>query len=148
MTSVSMPSSRTERVASRRLPVAALVAAVAAAVGNLLLFFVAGAALANPLEIQMGGPGSPVVPLSATPIILTSTIPAFVAAGFLALLGRFTRRPFLIFQVVAVVFLVLSLGGPLSLPVATSTKVVLSLMHVIAAAAIVGVLSRMGRETA
>jgi hypothetical protein len=144
MASTGVVSNRVERVAVRRLPVAALIAAAVAVVANLVIFFLAGAFV--PLEVQAGGPGSPVMPLTAVPVIVTSALPAFGAAVLLALLGRFLSRPHLIFMIIAIVFLLLSFGGPLSLQVNTGSKVVLSLMHVVAAVAIVGVLNTMGRE--
>jgi hypothetical protein len=48
--------------------------------------------------------------------------------------------------IISAVFLILSFFPPLGLPVSTAVKVVLNLMHVVAAAAIVGVLTTLGRE--
>jgi Family of unknown function (DUF6069) len=78
-------------------------------------------------------------------VIMASVFPAFVGAGFLWVLGRFTPRPFTIFIAISVVFTFLSLGGPFSLPIETGGKIALSLMHIIEAAAVVGVLSSRAR---
>jgi len=145
MASASIPSARTERVAIRRLPLAALIAAVVAAVGNLVVFLVSSV-LGVSFDIPLNGPGTPAEPLPAIMVIIASAVPAFAAAALLALLGRFTTRPFRIFMIIAVVFGLLSFGGPASLPVGLSTIIALGLMHIVAGVAIVGVLSRWGRE--
>jgi hypothetical protein len=89
------------------------------------------------LLMQMGGPEGPIAPLSAVPVVIASVIPALAAGAFLWGLNRFTRRPYTIFLAIAVVFLLFSFGGPLSLPVDTAMKVALNSMHVGAAIAIV-----------
>lgn len=136
----SLPTSA-ERVPAGRLWLLALAAAGIAAVVNLLIWLLAG--VANlPLNIQMGGPEAPVVPLSAGPVIVMSVVPALAGAALLWLLGRVTAQPFRWFTIIAVVVLLLSLAGPLLLPVALANKLVLSLMHVVAAGVIVGILRK------
>lgn len=141
MTKATSLPNTTDRVQASRLWLAALAAAGIAAIANIAIWLLAGA-LAVPLNIQVGGPQSPVVPLGAGPVIVMSVVPALLGAALLWLLNRFTARPRLVFQVVAVVVLLLSLAGPLLLPVALANKLVLSLMHVVAAAVIVSVLRK------
>lgn len=141
----AMSLSGTEQVASSRLWRAALIAAIGTAVANLLVFVVAKNVFGLGLAIPLGGAGSPIEPLPAFMVVIATAVPALAAAGLLALLARFTRRPILIFQIIAAVFVLLSLGGPLSLPVDTATKLVLSLMHLAAAAVITGVLTTWSR---
>lgn len=92
-------------------------------------------------------PGSTsLAPLTIGPIVGASIVPAIGAAVLLAVLGRFVSRPFRIFHIVAAVILLLSLGGPLNLPIGGAEKVVMAVMHVVTAAAIVGILSVLGRK--
>jgi len=141
----AMSLSGTEQVATSRLWRAALVAAISAVVANLIVFVVARNVFGLGLAIPLGGAGSPIEPLPAFMVAIATAVPALAAAGLLALLARFTRRPILIFQIIATAFALLSLGGPLSLPVDTTTKLVLSLMHLVAAAVITGVLTTWSR---
>jgi hypothetical protein len=125
-----------------RLAIAGLLAAVAAAIANLLVFFVARELLDISFVIPYEGSDSTPEPLPAAMVIIASAIPALIAAMLLGLLARWARRSLRIFQAVAVVALLLSLGGPLTLDdVATSTRVALIVMHLVAAALIVGILS-------
>lgn len=141
VTNVSTPS---EQVATNKLWQVGGIAAVSATLGNLIVWFVATRLLQMELIVFAQGPGSPLMPVSPGMVILTSAVPAVGATILLAVLGKWVARPFRIFQIISAVFLLLSLGGPLSLPaeVTMSAKVVLSLMHVIAGATIVWVLDK------
>lgn len=147
MISSSKLSAQADRVDTKRLPVAALVAAAVSAAGNFVLYLIATAAL-GAIEVQMGGPQAPVTPLSGVLVIIMSALPALLAAGLLWLLNRFVARPFAVFQAIAVVGALISLAGPLTLQVGLASKVVLSLMHIIAAVAIVMVLRQRARQGA
>jgi hypothetical protein len=76
---------------------------------------------------------------------VASFVPAFIAAALFAVLGRFVRQPVRAFVAIAAVFLLLSLGGPLSLPVTTGVKLALAAMHLIAGVLITALLVRLGR---
>lgn len=137
-----LSSARTEKsVAVHRLWWVALLAGTVAAVGNLLVW-VLGRALAVPLDIPVG---AQTTALTAGPIIVASFVPALLAAVLLALLSHLATRPLWVFRLVGGVALLLSLLGPLALPVAGATKAVLLGMHVVAALAIIGVLSSAAR---
>lgn len=123
---------------------AALMGGGLAAVGNLVVFAVAGTLGAN-LQIPATPGSTTLAPLTAGPVIGASLVPALFAGGLLAILGRFLRNPWPVFLVIAGVFLLVSFGGPLNLPADTTTKLVLSLMHVVAGVAIVGALWRFAR---
>lgn len=142
MISSSTLRAEANRISTQRLPRAAITGALLAATANAIIFLVATGALGLAVEVQMGGPQSPVTPLTVVPVILMSAIPAALAAGLLWLLARFVARPFFVFQIVAAVLALLSLGGPLSLQVGPASKAVLGLMHIVAAVAIVGALRR------
>ncbi len=122
-------------------PLAGLVAATA----NVIVYFIATSLFNLPLMMPLNGPASPLEPLPAVAVAMASFVPALGAALLLWVLGKFTRRAVLIFWIVSGLFLLLSFGGPLSLPVDSATQLVLSLMHVVAGVAIVGVLTRLGQ---
>ena len=136
---------RSGRVASRKLLWAGPLAGVAAAAGNLAVFGLASAALNLPLAMPAMGP-TPAAPLNIAQVVISSFLPALVAAGLLALLARFTARPVRVFQIIAGVVLVLSLGAPLTLQADLSTRLVLLAMHVVAGLVITGVLSVFASE--
>jgi len=140
-----MENKPVERVAIRELWWGALVAAVAAFAAAVVLFGIAGL-FGVPLEVMAPPTYETLSPMEVSFIAQATIPPAIGATILLAILGRFTRRPFLIFQIVAAVFLLLSFGGLLSLPVSGAVKIVLGLIHIVAAGAIVGVLSTLGRE--
>jgi hypothetical protein len=129
----------------RRLPVAGLAAAAAAALANLLVYLIERFVFGLPLVVPMGGPGGPEGPVTAVMVIVTSAVPAICAALLLAALARFTSRPFRILLIVAIVFGLLSLAGPLLLPVSLGTRLALALMHIVAGVTIVGILNQMAR---
>ena len=139
MVATNSTAMETERIDLRRLWWASLLAGVGAAVANTLIYLIASAAGAMPQSVLVPGINQPIGPM---PVILNSFVPAILAAVFLALLNRFTRRPVRIFRIVAVVVLVVSFVNPFTIPGAPLAMIlVLDLMHVIAAAIIVGVLT-------
>ena len=125
-----------------------LVAGVGAAIANLVFFWITKGIFDIPYIIPMGGPSGPLGALPAALIIVFNVVPAIGATILLAILGKFVSRPFRVFWIISVVAFILSFMLPLTLPsgVATSTKIGLGLMHIIAGAVIVGVLSTLGRE--
>ena len=135
-----------ERVAGfGRLLAYGVVAGVAAAVLNAVVYLVASLLGAIPLDVEIPNTGGP-LPLGA--VVVFSFVPALLAAALLGLLGRFTRRPISVFYVVAVVLLLASFVTPFSIPGVPFTMVVaLELMHVVAAVVIVVVLTRLGRRS-
>lgn len=135
-----------ERVAIGRLWWVGLFAATDAAIGNVIVFAL-GKSLLGISFLMPPKPGvTELVPLSMTNVVIASVVPAVAATVFLAILGKFAPRPIRVFRIISVVFLLVSFGGPLSLPVDLSTKVALSVMHVVAGAVIVGMLTVLGRE--
>lgn len=134
-------SLRPDRVALRKLLWAAPLAGLASAAGNLAVFGVARLGLDLSLVMPPIGPFLPSAPLTALQVGLASFAPALVAAVLLAILSKLTARPVLAFQVIAGVFLVLSLVGPLRQPVDLATKLTLLSMHLVAGLAITAVLS-------
>jgi hypothetical protein len=128
--------------AAKVLPLAAIGGA-AAAVANVAIALIAPSIIGTALALPMN-PSEP-QNLQALPVFMVaiaSFIPAFAAAGLLLLLSRFVKNALQVFTIVAVVFLLLSFGGPMTLPVAIGMKLTLSLMHLVAGLLIVLALRR------
>jgi hypothetical protein len=122
--------------------ISGLVGIALAFVGSLALWVIARL-LGIPLLIAMGPPGqnSP-VPLSPVGILIVVVISALAATVFYALLRRFfNHRARRIFQILALILLLLSLGAPFSLAVPATNQVVLVLMHLVTGAAIIWALT-------
>ena len=131
-----------EHVAFKRLLWATPLAAVAAAVGNAVVYFVASALGAMPQDFVVQGSG----PITLAPVVLSSLIGAAGAAVIFAVVVLLSRRPIWTFRIVAVVALVLSFVTPLTIPGAPLSLILtLELMHVVAAVIITGVLTTLAR---
>jgi hypothetical protein len=139
MTSTTI-ASRNPRPGVQRYLGLGLRAAVLATVVNVALYAVGKVLLNLPLAVPMQAGMEP-SPLPVFMVILMSAVPGVLAAGVLYGLHRFTRRGLAIFQALSAVLALLSLGGPLSLPVDGGTIALLASMHLAAAVAIVGVLT-------
>jgi len=129
---------------SNKLWRAGLLAAALATTVNLAIFFIGKSAFDVPFIIPLGGPSGPLMAMPALLVVVLDVGAAFGATALLALLGKFTARPFRIFWILSGVVFLISFGLPLGLPdtVASSTRTSLMLMHFPAAAIIVGLLSR------
>lgn len=124
---------------------AGLAGGALAATANTALFLIgkaAGVAFLAPVN----GPAAPLVALQPFNVIMLSLLPALVAALLLAGLARFTQRPQAIFLVIAAIVLLVSLVPDWALPLdSLATRILLSLMHLVAAMLIVGALLRSRR---
>lgn len=128
----------------RLLALGAVAGAVAAAL-NAVVYLVASLLGAIPLDVEIPNTGGP-LPIEA--VVIFSFVPAILAAGFLALLGRFTKRPLRTFTIVAVVVFMLSLYTPFSIPGAPFAMILaLELMHLVVAVIVVAVLTKLGRRS-
>ena len=125
-----------------------LVAGVGATIANFGFYWITKGVFGIPYIIPLGGPNGPLGPLPLPAIIIFNVVPAIGATILLVILGKFLTRPFRMFWIISVVLFLLSFILPLSLPlgVTTSTKIGLSLMHIITMPVIVGVLTKLGRE--
>ena len=134
-----------KRVAWGRLVLVALLTAVAAAAANAVVHLVAAAAGAMPQDVVVNGQGPITLPIVAA----LSAQGAVAGAAVYALICRFARRPVRVFRVVAAVVLVLSLAGPFTIPGAPISMILaLEVMHVVAAAVVVGLLTTMAAPKA
>jgi hypothetical protein len=123
---------------NRSLLFAAAVGGVIAAVANAIVYFVGDSAGVE-FIVPAGGPGSEnTMELPLVAIILISAAPAFIAAGLIATLRRFTDRAMTVFYVIAAVILVISFFPLGQEGVAEDAIIYLAVMHVAAAGAIVG----------
>lgn len=119
----------------RRGLLAAVLAAVASALVLVVWSSLFGAVVVPPDEV-----------LTLGPVVAASAIGAVGAAVVLGVIGRFSRRPIRVFRVTALVVLLLSLV-PIPLQgVAGPSAGALILMHVVAAATVVGVLTTAPRR--
>jgi hypothetical protein len=139
MSSAALSSGRTARIPFGRIVRAGAIAAVGAVLANVLVYFVASALGWMPATYINPQLGRPI----GVGEVVGATLPGAVGATIVfALLARFTRRPVTIFRIVAVIVLVLSFLSPLALPGAPLSLILsLEIMHVVAAAVIVGVLT-------
>jgi Family of unknown function (DUF6069) len=139
MVAANSTANQTERIDLGRLWWASLLAGVGAVVANALIYLIASAAGAIPETVLIPGMNQPITMVL---VILSSFFPAILAAVLLALLNRFTRRPVRLFRIIAAVLLLISFVNPLTIPGAPLTMILaLDLMHIVAAAIIVGVLT-------
>jgi hypothetical protein len=124
---------------------AALLAGVAAAAANALVFLIAQAAGAIPPDIIVPEANEPI---TVVPVMMVSFMPAIVAGIVLAILAALTPQPVKIFLIIATIMLILSFYTPFTIPGAIMPMiVVLNLMHIIAAVVISWVLIRFSRKT-
>lgn len=110
-----------------------VLAAVIAAVINAIIWLIARA-LGVSFRVQPPGQTESTVNLLA--VILITIVPILLGVGVYVLLHRVTRRPFLVFLIIALVVFVLSLLPPLSAADETGTQVTLILMHIVATLAV------------
>lgn len=130
-----------ERISWGRLLLAVLLAAVAAAVANALVYFAASALGFIPQTVLIPTAGGE-SPLTVGMVVTMSVIGAVGAAIVFAAVGLFARRPVRLFHIVAVVVLALSFATPLTIPGAPLSMILsMDVMHVVAWASIVGLLT-------
>lgn len=128
-----------KRISLGRVAVAGLIAAVAAAIANTVVYAIAVALGSFPDSVLI----QPAVqPMSLGPVISASAIGAVCATIVFALMSRFFRRPVRSFVILSVVVLVISLITPFTVAGATAAFIAaLLIMHVVALAVIVFVLA-------
>lgn len=131
-----------EHVAMERLLWATPLAAIAAAVGYAIVYFVASMLGAMPQDFVVQGSG----PITLAPVVLSTLIGAAGAAMVFTAVALLSRRPIRTFRIVAAVVLVLSFATPLTIPGAPLSMILmLELMHVVAAVIITGMLTTLAR---
>ncbi len=115
-------------------PVATFLAILA-----ICLYYGVTKALGEQYLIPLDGGSSNLSPMPVLMPVITTLIPGLLASIFFGLLIRFSRKPATIFLSVSLAALLLSFGGPYYLPeVSLQTKILLAVMHILAAAVITG----------
>ena len=131
---------QTTRVSSSS-PVTTVLGATAAAVAIWIVATLAGAAL----TVSFGA-GQPVQKITVINVVVAALVGSLAGWGLLVLLRRFTTNARAIWTVIAIVFTVLSLAGPMSTISSAGTKVALVAMHLaVATVTIVGLRRTRGR---
>ncbi len=119
---------------------AGLMAAVAAAIINVILFFIFHAVgiLSDTIFIQ------PNTPLNVVPIIISSLVPTLIASMVFFLFEKFTKNGFKIFTIVSIILMVLSFLNPfLGIPgITIGYALVLDVMHIVVVAALLYFINR------
>ena len=122
-------------------PVVVVLGATAAAVAIWIVAILAGA----DLTVSFGA-GQPIQKITLVNVVVAALVGSLAGWGLLALLRRFTGNARAIWTVIAIIFLLLSLGGPLSTISSAGTKVALVAMHLaVATVTIVGLRRTRGR---
>ena len=125
---------------SARSPITAVLAATAAAVAIWVVATAVGA------DLIVSFAGQPTQKVTVVNVVVAALVGSLAGWGLLALLRRFTTNARAIWTVIAIVFLMLSLGGPLAATASTGTKVALVAMHLaVATVTIVGLRRTRGR---
>src|ERR1700704_2080505 len=122
---------QTTRV-SARTPMAAVLGATAAAVAIWVVAIAAGA----DLTVSFGA-GQPIQKITVVNVVVAALVGSLAGWGLLALLRRFTTNARAIWTVIAIIFALFSLGGPLSTISSAGTKAWLVAMHLAVATVVI-----------
>ena len=143
MATMTTSSAQQKRVATHRLVWVGALTIVASIITNLIIFAIAsgGLGIRFTLPPEMGGS------ISASVVAVMSAAGVLCAVIAYMVIGHLARRPIGTYRIVAVIGLILSLAGPLSVATLdTSAKLVLAVMHVAAAGLSIGLLTTLARE--
>jgi hypothetical protein len=142
-TTVTEPES--SNIPLGRLALATLAGAVAAAVVNAIVYWIADAAGSLPNDVLVTTPGGEQA-IDLVAVLTMSFIPILVTGVVLAIIDRISRRPFQIFWTISAVALLVSFFSIFGIEDAPGDMIVaLMFMHAVAAIVGVGVLSRLAR---
>jgi hypothetical protein len=131
---------QTTRVSSS----SAVTTVLGATAGAVAIWIVATLAGAD-LTVSFGA-GQPIQKITVINVVVAALVGSLAGWGLLALLRRFTTNARAIWTVIAIIFALLSLGGPLSTISSVGTKVSLVAMHLaVATVTIVGLRRTRGR---
>jgi Family of unknown function (DUF6069) len=145
--SVEVKSSAIRPATLRGVLRAGLVAVVLTVICNVLIFMISeGILRINFVVLPPPGSLEP-FHVTVTSVILDTILMAVGATVVFTLLMRVFTHPNRVFVVISVLILLLSFMFPLLLQVDAPMKIALCLMHIVAAAIIVGLLTRGSRET-
>ena len=119
----------------------ALIAGVIAAVINVIIFFI-GRAVVGGIDVDMNGTGT-FAPMPLFLPVVASLLPTLVAGVGLWIARRFIPRGNQVFVIATAILVLLSLAGPFSGQIATtSAAIVLEVMHLVVGALMIGYLAQ------
>ena len=119
----------------------ALIAGVIAAVINVIIFFI-GRAVVGGIDVDMNGTGT-FAPMPFFLPVVASLLPTLVAGVGLWIARRFIPKGNQVFVVGTAILVLLSLAGPFSGQIATtSAAIVLAVMHLVVGALMIGYLAQ------
>jgi hypothetical protein len=130
----------TTRQATRVSPRTPMTAVLGATVAATAIWAVATTVGAE-LTVSFG-PGQPIQKITVVNVVVAALVGSLAGWGLLALLRRFTVNARAVWTVIAMVFALLSLAGPLSAIASAGTKVSLVAMHLAVATVLIVVLRR------
>lgn len=106
-------------------------AIVSSIVINSILFYLGKAAGALPDTVLIPNQNAPI---TIVPIIISSIVPSIIAGLVMALINKFSSKPKKIFNIIAIILVILSFANPFMIPqVPMAMVVVLNLMHIVVA---------------
>lgn len=114
----------------------AVIAAVAAAIGNLLVYLIAVGLFDADVRVPEAPGSATYVDLSVVQVLFASIVPAILATLLAIALLRWTGAPRRWFVISAVVIFLLSFLSFVDLDASTGAYMTLALMHLVAAVAI------------
>lgn len=136
-----MTRPETSGTESRRRRLARLLAVIAAVVSAVGLWAVARFGLG--IDVQEPQRPSGTRGLAVASVVIITALASFAGWALLAVLERFTNRAARWWAVIATLFAVISLIGPLTAPgIPASSRVVLALLHLVVGAALIPLLYR------
>ena len=141
-TNTARPALATTSVVDRPWWQLAIVAAVVAAVANLIVYAIAEGPAGLNLRVPNQQAGGDLVDLGPGPVVLFSVLPAAVAALLAAGLARWSSTPRRWFLAIALVVLAVSFLPLVGADLPTSTRLTLGIMHVVTAGAIIAPFAR------
>lgn len=140
MSSATFPTRRA--LPAARLFQAGVIATIGAAAANVLLYFIARAALGQEINVgaELGGV------LGPAPVMIASAVAGLGATLVYIALHFFSERPLYVFQCIVAALALVALVSPLTAAGADSnSQLILSTMQFVAAAVSVGALTRASR---
>lgn len=120
-----------------------LVAVSAAVAGAVAVWLIAQLGLGVDVRAPAFGPSQPSLPITAGQVLSTAALASLAGWGLLAMLERWTRKAAGTWLTIAILALLLSLGGPLSGTGVTATnRAVLVALHLVVGAVLIPLLYR------
>jgi hypothetical protein len=122
-----------------------VVTAVLGATAAAVAIWIVATATGADLTVSFGA-GQPIQKITVINVVVAALVGSLAGWGLLALLRRFTANARTVWTVIAIIFALLSLGGPLSTISSAGTKAWLVAMHLaVATVTIVGLRRTRGR---